>query len=246
MYKELIRSRQAVKWALDECRVDIVSLSFRLGGSVLKNNLDKLIEQANSSEKDGKQKKKTIIVAAACNEGGREPVPYPANHDLVINVRALTGYGKDADFTPHPRKYDPNFSILGTQVLSTWPNHLRNPHQLASDGAKLRDIEGIGCMTNCMDGTSFSAPLIVALIANVFAFYIEHKRQIVPQEFQVDDYRYEAQNLKAVRNILLNMSIEQEKINVVSPWETRHFLMKERHRTVSELCTAIRWALESE
>lgn len=211
---------------------------------------DKLIDQANSSDaRDGKQKTKTIIVAAACNEGGREPVPYPANHDMVINVRALTGYGKDADFSPYPMKYDPNFSILGTHVLSTWPNRLPKPGPFISESptsTKLADIEGVECMTNCMDGTSFSAPLIVALIANVFAFYFEHKSKIVPPQYQSNSYAYEVQNYKAVRKILLHMSQEHGRINVVCPWKTGNFAMSQRDRTVQELCTAICWALESD
>jgi hypothetical protein len=219
--------------------VDIISLSFAVHGSELKGEIEALIEHAYAN-----RTKKTIIFAAACNDGGLEPVPFPANHELVFSIRALTPYAKDTQFNPPPTKYDPNFAMLGVNVLSTWPTHLAASLTAIASGTtgpQLRDIEGIKCTTNYMDGTSFAAPLAAALVANVFAYHIEHGKTFVPKSYQV-------QSFASVKKILLLMSDETYHLRPIMPWLPRPgniFSMRPSKPAVRRLNVAFELALES-
>lgn len=196
---------------------------------------------------------RTIILAAACNEGGREPVPYPANHTRVFSIRALTGYNKDADFSAFTDSWDANFSILGTHVLSTWPTQLYNPKTVGSqdlDGPEIREFgeEGskVKCVTHYMNGTSFAAPLAAALLANVFAYHREHKKDIAPDPSMEDDYTFQLQRFESVMKLLKAMSLVAGAVHILTPWrQGSNFMMTPRARSIQELNIAIRVALEA-
>lgn len=213
-------------------------------GRELRGKMDDLITQAFANKE-----KKTVIFAAACNEGGRRPVPYPANHHLVFTIHALTGYGKPAEFSPYGDPFKPNFSILGTDILSTWPTKLQDPNIVdlhAKTGPRVRNIDGVTCMTRYMSGTSFAAPLAAALVANVFAYYIEHRTQIVPKWDRSNAHLYRVQTFDGVRKVLLRMSSRRKEGYDIMPWsqENDFFSMYPRPPEVLDLNVAFRRAIQ--
>jgi hypothetical protein len=71
------------------------------------------------------QQNGTILLAAASNEGGNACISWPARLDKVICIHASDGVGNKADFTLDSRRNTDNFIILGKDVMSSWPLHLR-------------------------------------------------------------------------------------------------------------------------
>jgi hypothetical protein len=186
--------------------VDIISISFGFREN-FKNSIDDLIDLAYGKGK--------IIFAAACNDGGRDLVSYPANHELVISIRALDGNGREASFNPFATKNDPNFCMLGTNILSTWPTKLGpSPESTTHRGIKERPISRVQCMTNFMDGTSFATPLTAALIANIYSYYREHGPKIFPSE-----PRPKLEVFQNVKKVLIAMSEERGEHLLLSPWK---------------------------
>jgi hypothetical protein len=186
--------------------VDIISISFGFRETV-ENSINDLIDLAYSKGK--------VIFAAACNDGGRDLVSYPANHNLVFSVRALDGNGRDASFNPFATEDDPNFCMLGTSLLSTWPTKFgTSPESTTNKGIKERTFSKVQCMTNYMDGTSFATPLTAALIANVYSYYRQYGTRMYPMQ-----PRPKLECFQDVKKVLKTMSERQAPYSLLTPWK---------------------------
>lgn len=133
---------QAIKWAVEEKKVHIISISF--GFSCTTKRLEPIrraILKANAAD--------VLIFAAASNKGGNEHVAFPARMDEVICVGSTNGRGCISDFTPH---LDPGKRLcaLGEQIESSWP-----PGML--DGGR-------------KSGTSFATPVAARVAAMVLDY----------------------------------------------------------------------------
>ncbi|KAJ3467869.1 hypothetical protein MRS44_005433 [Fusarium solani] len=99
----------AIKWAIDECAVDIINMSF--GSKFWDSEIARVIAVA-------KEKRPAVLFfAAASNFGKNEPRTYPALDTNVIGVYALDGYGNDSGWT-NPLaigQYD-SFGTLGLGI----------------------------------------------------------------------------------------------------------------------------------
>jgi hypothetical protein len=63
-----------------------------------------------------------LMFAAASNSGNRSDLPYPARYPKVFLVHCADGNGNKSIRNPQPVRLRDNFSILGQDVLSTWPS----------------------------------------------------------------------------------------------------------------------------
>ncbi|OPB42086.1 hypothetical protein A0O28_0032030 [Trichoderma guizhouense] len=107
--ENMTRIAQAIDWAVEECKVDIISMSF--GFQTKSKDIDDAIERAFRADK--------LMFAAASNEGGNKPRSRPGRNKKVICIHACDGKGNKGDMNPSPvRGY--NFTTLGVAVKSTW------------------------------------------------------------------------------------------------------------------------------
>ncbi|TKA64916.1 hypothetical protein B0A55_09975 [Friedmanniomyces simplex] len=134
---------QAVRWAVNEMGVDIVSMSFGWPKEDKSRSISQAIEIV-STERD----ERILFFAAASNSGGDYAEWFPASHEFVTAVRATTAEGSFETFNAPP-----NFS--GADVLGT----------LGVDvtGAS-RDPEN---PERSDSGTSFATPIAAAIGALV-------------------------------------------------------------------------------
>ena len=188
-------------------KVDMISISFGLHERNF-DMIDPWIREADH--------KKILIFASACNDGNREAVSYPANDRSVFSVRAVDGNNKLTGFSPDPTKREYNFAILGTNLESTWPTRLTSPLSTADQGPKIRSISGFACATNYMTGTSFAAPLMAALIANVYAYYRENYNKV--WEGAGMAHRPKLECFVGVQKVLKAMTIQVNECRVIAPW----------------------------
>jgi subtilisin family serine protease len=93
-----------------------------------------------------------IVFAAASNDGGNSPRAFPALQPGVICVHSTDSNGNSSPYNPSPKERRENFSILGQYINSSWPG-------ANEAGASRR-----------MTGTSFAAPVAVALAAFIIGF----------------------------------------------------------------------------
>jgi hypothetical protein len=201
----------AINHATTVWGVDLISLSM---GMTYKHkaDVDKAIANAES--------KNVVIFASACNDGERKGISYPADHRSVFCVGAVKGYGSKSDFAPRGTRRKNVFCILGENILSTWPTKLGPAPGATEDvGVFVRPFssEKINCMTNYMTGTSFATPLMVALIANLYAYYREHEDNIW-KDIQYD-YLTKLCSFDGVEKLLYTMSETQGNDSVIAPWK---------------------------
>ncbi|KAK4964402.1 hypothetical protein LTR28_003759 [Elasticomyces elasticus] len=110
-------SKNAISWATDNCKTDIISMSFGFPDEVLVDDepvISKAIRKAMLDRDDA-----VLFFAAAANLGAQEKEMFPANHDLVISIRGTNVQGTFEDFNPPPDRDGPSvFGILGKVVPS--------------------------------------------------------------------------------------------------------------------------------
>lgn len=168
---------------------------------------------------DGKQ---VILCAAASNDGNRRGVAFPANDIHVFCINASDGDGIPAPFTPLPRTDNVNFSILGVNVLSTWPTFANaDPNSKQKKGVLVSGkLEGTA---KYMSGTSMATPFAAALIANVFAYGRVNAANISSQQ--------PLRSWEGVQKLLKGMSKKgRHGYDTVVPWEGNRRRFK-RYRT---------------
>lgn len=102
---------QAIKYAIDNWEVDIITLSF--GFPELQPIIDNALTHA--------AEKNTILLAAASNFGNRHSIAWPARSEKVICIHSLNGDGDHSSYSPDSRPQD--FGILGQAVSSYSPPH---------------------------------------------------------------------------------------------------------------------------
>lgn len=139
--------------AVDDCEVDIISISFGFEEHDLDGELWEAIEHAI---KNG-----VHIFAAAANGGANKGRSYPATHPGVFCIYPTDALGNRLDFSPTPLTQGFNFATVGEAVCSTWPIELPQPE--ANQG-------GGGPSTAVRSGTSFATPIAACLAAFVLRF----------------------------------------------------------------------------
>ncbi|CAM1505661.1 Fc.00g112980.m01.CDS01 [Cosmosporella sp. VM-42] len=105
-----LTTSQAIRWAAEEKKVHIISMSFGLESRNVE--IDRAIQRAAKADK--------IMFAAAANDGGRKPRAFPASRSDVICIHASDGNGNDGGISPTCEPKKDNFTTLGIAVESRW------------------------------------------------------------------------------------------------------------------------------
>jgi len=145
---------QAIRWAVGDLGVDIITMSFGLEEE--HPEVQKAIREAFCEN--------ILIFAAASNDGGNQRVTYPARKDEVICIYATDGLGTPFIGNPTPITSDYRFATLGVGVKSAWPRGLQDePKPKPKERSEKR-----------MTGTSFATPIVAGIAACIVEFAYMH------------------------------------------------------------------------
>lgn len=141
-------------WATDECKVDIITMSF--GYKEVIPKIQDAIAHACSQ--------RVIMLAAAANYGGNHKIAYPANQtESVICIHSTDGNGTPSSFTPPASDSDMNFAVLGEAVQSAWPKALPPIRRIPP-------LPPYGKTTLRKAGTSFATPIAAGIAATLLHY----------------------------------------------------------------------------
>ncbi|KEZ43238.1 hypothetical protein SAPIO_CDS4927 [Scedosporium apiospermum] len=105
----IVLSYKALRWAVDEVKADIISMSFGFeDDSGWDDDMDEAIKHSFTAGR--------IAFAAASNYGGNSCRTYPAKAGTVFCIHASDGHGNPSGLDPTPIRGDYNFSTLGVAV----------------------------------------------------------------------------------------------------------------------------------
>lgn len=194
---------------MDKWDVDIISMSFGLRGPV--DGVRGAVAKAHGKGK--------IMFAAASNNGGNSGRAYPADDLDVICVHSTDGEGNKSGFSPSPHEDALNFSILGEEVESSWP----------------QGVDDHGEIVRQMSGTSVATPIVAGIAATVLAF---------ARNFQGDDggsarHKRLMKHLKSPRGMIaiLKLMVEKKRdgYDYITPWWLFK-LFRESERIYENIC----------
>ncbi|KAF2018140.1 hypothetical protein BU24DRAFT_449662 [Aaosphaeria arxii CBS 175.79] len=143
---------QAIKYAVDEWEVDVISMS--LGFSMRVDGYEDLecaIKYADDS---------ALIFAAASNGGGNTTRDYPARDKHAFCIHSTNAYGNRSDFSPTALENACNFATIGEAVRSAWPE------SLYTHTGKMWDRT----FELHKSGTSFATPIAASIVAFILLF----------------------------------------------------------------------------
>ncbi|KAH8883152.1 subtilisin-like protein [Thozetella sp. PMI_491] len=135
---------KAIDHAVNEWKVDIISMSFGIREN--SESMKRAISNASNN--------KTLLFAAASNDGGNFGRAFPAKYPSVFCMHSTDGQGNPSGFNPTAHERDVSFSLLGEHVSSHWPM-----------GKK-----GHNDNVNVLSGTSIATPIAAGLAASVLSF----------------------------------------------------------------------------
>lgn len=96
---------------------------------------------------------RTVIFAAASNDGPDYGRNFPAKCKEVIAIHSASYEGKHSRFNPAPEDNDDNFSVLGENVTSQWPRGIgKHPEN-----------------TRSLSGTSTATSIAAAFAAGILS-----------------------------------------------------------------------------
>jgi subtilisin family serine protease len=193
---------EAIRYAVDTWKVDIISMSFGFQRRVIE------IRSAISyAYKEG-----VIMLAAASNGGGNSGIAWPAQLSEVICIHASDSKGNKANFTPDISLHADNFSVPGTYVRSCWPSHLN---------------QGIHVLKS---GTSCSTPIaagIAALLLEIAGFYLSRQKDIAAE----DELDWQSlRSVAGMRLAFRKMSRKRDKYDYIAPWRFLGDIWYEGHK----------------
>ncbi|PVH81390.1 hypothetical protein DL98DRAFT_624868 [Cadophora sp. DSE1049] len=140
----------AIDHAVDQWKVDIISMSFGI------REYHELMSTAISNALN----KRTLLFAAASNDGANLGRAFPAQYPSVFCIHSTDGNGNPSNFNPTASETDVNFSLLGEHVSSHWPAGMNGHDQTV----------------NVMSGTSVATSIAAGLAASVLSF-VRHQDQ---------------------------------------------------------------------
>ncbi|VUC32850.1 unnamed protein product [Clonostachys rosea] len=168
---------QAIRTAVDEWKVDIISMSFGYPTNQIEgyDELESAILYAYS--------KGVLLFAAASNSGANLDRAYPARDPHVICVHSTDSNGNRSKFSPTPLAQEINLATIGEAIESAWP-------------VKLCDAETNSQFVQWKSGTSFATPILVGIAA----FLLQYARIHLP------DKAHMLKRQEKMKSVLLKIS----------------------------------------
>ncbi|KAK7448567.1 hypothetical protein CaCOL14_011788 [Colletotrichum acutatum] len=228
---------KAINHAVEEWDSDIISMSF--GFQRVKTlEFQNVIRKATWKNK--------ILCAAAGNSGNTNAhVSFPARLAGVFKVFAANHLGGKCSFSPTPGlDGDFCFSILGHDVVSIWPEVLRDKDMESSQKVvEKKNSKKHPGLWVAMSGTSFATPIVASVVAILYQFYDANKAEINLGP------ALEFKTVEAIRIILLKMCMAPaaDQHNYLNPWVGRdnyfNFSGEEKSISVSFFALMLRHCL---
>jgi subtilisin family serine protease len=135
--------------------VDVISMSF--GIREFNEDMKEAILNARH--------KKTLMFAAASNDGANHGRAFPAKDRGVFCIHSSDGNGNPSSFNPTADEDDVNFCLLGENVESHWPV----------------GMSGHNSNLRVMSGTSVATPIAAGLAASLLSL-VRQQEQDLPTD----------------------------------------------------------------
>lgn len=159
-----------------------------------------------------------IMFAAAGNEGGNRPVPYPARDPNVFCVYSTDGFGNRSSFNPSLLDPRDRFSTLGEEVRF---------------GRIAEGTRGTG------SGSTFSATIAAAMAAEILNWWRHCHEARVFHRLESSANRVDYIGMEEMRKIFHLMSVERDGFRYLTPW------MLFGDGDISQVASKVVYALES-
>ncbi|KAI7765384.1 hypothetical protein LZL87_007135 [Fusarium oxysporum] len=134
---------KAINHAVSVWEVDVISMSF--GVREFHEDMEEAIQNAGI--------KKTLMFAAASNDGLNHGRAFPAKDSRVFCIHSSNGNGVPSGFNPMAEEDDVNFCLLGENVESHWPV----------------GTNGHNGNIRVMSGTSVATPIAAGIAASLLS-----------------------------------------------------------------------------
>ncbi|KAL2863360.1 peptidase S8/S53 domain-containing protein [Aspergillus lucknowensis] len=163
---------KAIDHAVEHWKVDIISMSFGI------REYHELMSTAISNALN----KRTLLFAAASNDGANLGRAFPAQYPSVFCIHSTDGNGNPSNFNPTASETDVNFSLLGEHVSSYWPAGINGHHQTV----------------NVMSGTSVATPIAAGLAASILSFVRQQDQHIAVESERLGPWLKRDNSMDAV------------------------------------------------
>ncbi|PMD47898.1 subtilisin-like protein [Hyaloscypha variabilis F] len=174
-YDDIAKARLSLyqnKLFVKEWKVDIISMSFAI------REYHELMSTAISNALN----KRTLLFAAASNDGANLGRAFPAQYPSVFCIHSTDGNGNPSNFNPTASETDVNFSLLGEHVSSHWPAGMNGHNQTV----------------NVMSGTSVATPIAAGLAASVLSFVRQQDQHIAVESERLGPWLKRDNSMDAV------------------------------------------------
>ncbi|KAM0345647.1 hypothetical protein ACHAPU_006301 [Fusarium lateritium] len=143
---------EAIRWAVEECEADIISMSFGFQEEI--PEISQAILEANL-----KRQNRILFFAAASNSGGNHKEMFPANHDSVISIRSTNSNGAFSDTNPPTDPHGPAvYGTLGQDVPSAWLFNVDGELSKSGSSVATAVAAGIAAMVLAFADAGFQSP----------------------------------------------------------------------------------------
>lgn len=168
---------KAIDHAVKEWKVDMISMSF--GIREYNEPMSNAIANALNE--------RTILFAAASNDGANLDRAFPAQYPGVFCIHSTDGNGNPSDFNPTASEKDVNYSLLGQQVSSHWPAGMNGHNQ----------------PVRSLSGTSVATPIAAGLAASVLSFVRHQDRQVAVESERLGQWLKRDNSMDMVFNSMV-------------------------------------------
>lgn len=163
---------KAIDHAVTQWKVDIISMSFGI----------REYHERMSTAISNALNKRTLLFAAASNDGANLGRAFPADYPSVFCIHSTDGNGNPSNFNPTASETDVNFSLLGEHVSSYWPAGMNGHDQFV----------------NVMSGTSVATPIAAGLAASVLSFVRQQDQHIAVESERLGQWLKRDNSMDAV------------------------------------------------
>ncbi|KAF5988819.1 hypothetical protein FBULB1_1277 [Fusarium bulbicola] len=163
---------KAIDYAVRQWKADIITMSFGI------REYDESMSTAISNALNHR----TLLFAAASNDGGNLGRAFPAQYPSVFCIYSTDGNGNPSQFNPTASETDVNFSLLGEHVSSHWP----------------AGLNGLEQTVNVMSGTSVATPIAAGLAASILSFVRQQDQNVAVESERLGSWLKRDNSMDAV------------------------------------------------